>query len=44
MITLKGTKKDGYVLTVKDKRYIDDIHVTYEELVELQKIITKKVR
>jgi len=44
MIKLTGTKKDGYVLSVQDKRYKDDIHITYEELAALQKILAKKLR
>lgn len=44
MIKLTGTKKDGYVLSVQDKRYKDDIHITYEELKQLQTILAKKLR
>lgn len=55
MIKLTGTKEDGYVLSVQDKRYKDDffntflrtnliIHITHEELKQLQTILAKKIK
>lgn len=42
MINLKGNKKSGYVLTIKDKDWKDDIQITDDELYELYKILENK--
>lgn len=44
MITIKGNKKDGYVLIVKDGRYFSDTHVKHDELEELQRLLNKKLK
>jgi hypothetical protein len=43
MISLKGSKTNGYILEVKDKRFIRDVEITHEELLDLQKILNKKL-
>lgn len=44
MITLKGSKTNGYILEVKDKRYQRDLQLLHEDLLELQKILNKKLK
>lgn len=44
MITIKGDKKDGYVLVVKEGRYYSDTHIKYDELEELQRLLNKKLK
>ncbi len=44
MVKLKGSKKDGYIIEVKDGRYIKDIQLHYEELLELYNKIKAKIK
>lgn len=43
MLKLKGNKKDGFVIEVKDKRYIADIQITVNEAEDLLKQLSKKI-
>lgn len=51
-VTLTGSKKDGYILSVYNKEYNfkdflhsdDDIALTHEELIEIKKVIDKKLK
>lgn len=44
IIKIKGSKKDGYIITVLDGRKYHDGYYTYDELVELSRLISKKVK
>jgi len=45
-VTLTGTKKDGYILTVfnKEEEWCDDIALQYDELVEIKKKLDKTLK
>ena len=43
-VTLKGTKKRGYVLEVKDKWSWQEIALMEEDLREIVKLIKKKLK
>lgn len=41
-VVLKGSKKDGYVITIYGRdNFIGDLAVTFEELIELRRSIGK---
>jgi hypothetical protein len=44
-VTLTGSKKEGYVLFVYNKEcdFLGDMALQYEELVEIKKILNKKI-
>lgn len=44
-VTILGSKKDGFILTVinKEEMFIDDIAVNFKELVEIKKVLDKKL-
>ena len=44
-VKLKGSKKDGYVITIYGRdNFVGDLAVTHEELVELREILNKKLK
>ena len=46
MITINGNKTRGYILTIigiRDK-FKADVALTYEELLEIQKLLNKKLK
>jgi len=43
-VKLEGNKKDGYILSVENKDYYGDIALEYEELVEIKKVLDKKLK
>mgnify|MGYP006931610156 CR=1 FL=1 len=42
-VTLKGNKKDGYIIVITDKVGVYDIAITHNELEALHKILNKKL-
>lgn len=44
-ISLKGSKNGDYILTISDNYgYRDDLALTYEELLDLKKLLNKKIK
>lgn len=45
-VTLSGSRKDGFILSVYNKKeeFRDDIAINYEELVEIKKVLDKKLK
>lgn len=46
MIKIKGTKQDGYVLTIigKKDKFKADVALTLDELLEIKKLLNKKFK
>jgi hypothetical protein len=40
-VTITGTKKQGFILSVEDKHSYQDLAVTFKELKEIAKLIYK---
>lgn len=43
-VKLKGSKKDGWTISVKAGRYEDDIQLSHEEIQKLQTLLNKKIK
>lgn len=45
-VKLVGSKKDGYILSVYNKKeqFRDDIALQFDELVEIKKVLDKKIK
>jgi hypothetical protein len=46
MIKVFGNKQDGYILTIigKHDKFKADVALTYEEILEIQKLLNKKFK
>jgi hypothetical protein len=40
-ITITGTKKQGFILSVDDKHSCQDVSITFKELKEIAKLISE---
>lgn len=43
-ITLKGSALDGYVLRVEDQESAQDIAIMHDEIPEIIKVLSKKIK
>lgn len=44
IVNLKGSKSKGYILSIDDGKDFQDIQIKHEELVEIEKLIVKKLK
>lgn len=45
-VKLIGSKKDGYILSIENEEedFYQDVALKYEELVEIKKVLDKKIK